>query len=616
MTVAAVVLVLLSFAGGCNLDEPDMSTAGYGEIRYQVGPLGTLLDALQNAGKSVDLALCYMPDDTIVTRLNSAAGKGVNVRLVVDSDYSSSVAGLATNVGFKTGNSSGNMNANFAVIDGTAYFFSTAALTNQLSTGISIDNEQLVTAVSNEFDQLYSKGKFGSDKFEQNAYLRFEVGNRVVELMFLPQNPVLKNMVAYTGQAKRSVRVAATWLRNETLVNLFQQVGSSGISNQFIVGNDDYPAVLTNSYLIGGSQNRIVSNTIPYNVIRVDEGSPWETMIFTTFPFDSDATLEESDGICLMISSPETGLLSQALDNDLATLPDVGGSNNTNVTNTAVIAVFNALRIGQNDKYYIEMARALKDFDLVGLVEVMSNSTENANPWLQTLGTGDGFEELRKALEALTGENWAVHCSAGAVGSVSYKEYYAYIYKEDKVTYLTNFGFYADGAGDFFRDPYAAQFRIGLMDFTFVLQHAIYGTWPTDPREEAAKLYNVFTNFQSKNGTDQDVIIGGDFNLAADDTGFDSLYGTPDDIYWVVPPSTKTTIGDSGFVNPYDNLFASRLYTTEVMMTGRGAHTSWVTDGVFGGYPEYTGNNYKFANDYISDHVPVYMTLNVSWDDD
>lgn len=613
---SAALLVLLLLGAGCNLDEPDAGVDGYGVIRYQVGPLTGLLDAVQQATNSINLALCYMPDPVIVDRLNSAAANGVRVRLVVDSDYSSTVTGLSTNVGFKTGNSTGNMNANFAVIDGVSYFYSTAALTNQQSAGIVIENEQIVSTVSNEFDQLYEKGKFGKEKFEQNAYLRFEVGTRVVELMFLPQNPVLQYAASFAGQARRSVRVAAGYLRNETLGDLFRQIGSSGLSNQFIVGNEDYPSIITNAYLLGGLQNRIVSNTVPYNVIRVDEGTQWETMIFTSFPFDSDSVLEESDGICLMISSPETALLGSALDNGLAALPDVTGTAAAGVTNTAVIASFNALRLGQESKYYLEQARVLKDYDLVGLVEVMSNFSENTNPWLQTLGKGEGIEDLRKALEYLTGENWAVHCSAAPVGSTEYQEYYAYIYKEDKVTFLQSFGFYNDTAGDFFRDPYGAQFRIGQMDFTFVLQHAIYGTWPADPRAEAGKLIDVYNYFQTQNGLDQDVIIAGDFNLAADDTGFAPLYGTPDDISWVIPPSTLTTVGDSGFVSAYDNIFVSRLYTREVLLTGRGAHTAWVTDGVFSGYAEYTGNNHSFANTYISDHVPVYMTLNVAVDDD
>ena len=88
------------------------------------------------------------------------------------------------------------------------------------------------------------------------------------------------------------------------------------------------------------------------------------------------------------------------------------------LANEAYIASFNILRLGASKKDMPQTAKLLQGFDIVGLVEVMNK---------------DGVEELVDELNKQSDEKWDYHISPFGVGSSKYKEYFAYVYKKDKV---------------------------------------------------------------------------------------------------------------------------------------------------------------------------------------
>ena len=93
------------------------------------------------------------------------------------------------------------------------------------------------------------------------------------------------------------------------------------------------------------------------------------------------------------------------------------------------IASFNTLRLGKSQKDYTLTAQTLEMFDIAGLIEVMDV---------------EGVEKLVNALNKVSGEKWDYHISPYPVGKNSYKEYFAYIWKRDKVEFLKERGFYKD----------------------------------------------------------------------------------------------------------------------------------------------------------------------------
>ena len=253
----------------------------------------------------------------------------------------------------------------------------------------------------------------------------------------------------------------------------------------------------------------------------------------------------------------------------------------------AYIASFNILRLGAVKKDIVQTAKILKGFDIVGLVEVINR---------------DGVEELVDELNKQSDEKWDYHISPFGVGSSKYKEYFAYIYKKDKVKFIKSEGFYKNGKSSLLREPYGATFQIGNFDFTFVLVHTIYGNNESQRKAENYKMVDVYNYFQDRDEKENDIFIAGDFNLYALDESFRPLYKHADKITYAIDPAIKTTIGAKGRANSYDNFFFSQKYSQE--FTGSS------------GALDFSGDNPKLMREIVSDHIPVFIVVETSKDDD
>ena len=253
----------------------------------------------------------------------------------------------------------------------------------------------------------------------------------------------------------------------------------------------------------------------------------------------------------------------------------------------AYIASFNILRLGAAKKDIVQTAKILKGFDIVGLVEVINRN---------------GVEELVDELNKQSDEKWDYHISPFGVGSSKYKEYFAYIYKKDKVKFIKSEGFYKNGKSSLLREPYGATFQIGNFDFTFVLVHTIYGNNESQRKAENYKMVDVYNYFQDRDEKENDILIAGDFNLYALDESFRPLYKHADKITYAIDSAIKTTIGAKGRANSYDNFFFSQKYSQE--FTGSS------------GALDFSGDNPKLMREIVSDHIPVFIVVETSKDDD
>ena len=253
----------------------------------------------------------------------------------------------------------------------------------------------------------------------------------------------------------------------------------------------------------------------------------------------------------------------------------------------AYIASFNILRLGAAKKDMVQTAKILKGFDIVGLVEVINRY---------------GVEELVDELNKQSDEKWDYHISPFGVGSSKYKEYFAYVYKKDKVKFIKSEGFYKNGKSSLLREPYGATFQIGNFDFTFVLVHTIYGNNESQRKAENYKMVDVYNYFQDRDEKENDIFIAGDFNLYALDESFRPLYKHADKITYAIDPAIKTTIGAKGRANSYDNFFFSQKYSQE--FTGSS------------GALDFSGDNPKLMREIVSDHIPVFIVVETSKDDD
>ena len=115
----------------------------------------------------------------------------------------------------------------------------------------------------------------------------------------------------------------------------------------------------------------------------------------------------------------------------------------------------------------------------------------------------------------------------------------------DNAPLLTLYNGCAETKKVFIRGLYGATFKMGEFDFTFVITHFIFGDSIDDRRGEAKLLDEAYIYFQEVNGSENDVIIAGDFNLEANDIGFNELFNLDVEIQYVICLCKKTTIGNN-----------------------------------------------------------------------
>jgi endonuclease/exonuclease/phosphatase family metal-dependent hydrolase len=185
------------------------------------------------------------------------------------------------------------------------------------------------------------------------------------------------------------------------------------------------------------------------------------------------------------------------------------------------------------------------------------------------------------------------------VGTERSKEIYAYLYRTDKVKPLKNFGLYQDAEDHFIREPFNALFKAGEFDFYAINVHLIYGDSVSERRFEAKKLAGVYAVVQSLD-CENDVLLMGDFNLAPDDVGFQSLKAIPNMIF--VHGKLPTSIKDK----LYDNIWFQAHFTKEFA----------VRFGIINFDEVLFGNDDKNASLMISDCRPLWAEFDVSVDDD
>jgi endonuclease/exonuclease/phosphatase family metal-dependent hydrolase len=253
---------------------------------------------------------------------------------------------------------------------------------------------------------------------------------------------------------------------------------------------------------------------------------------------------------------------------------------------TISIATFN-IRIFSNnsrdDEELYQICNLLKEFDFIAIQEVRDTQI---------------LDRTVSMLKNQFNLNYN-YLASDKVGTERSKEIYAYLYRTEKVKPLKNFGLYKDAEDHFIREPFVALFKAGEFDFYAINIHSIYGDSVSERRFEAKKLAGVYAVVQSRDG-ENEVLLMGDFNLAPDDSGYQSLKAIPNMV--VVNGKLPTSIKDK----LYDNIWFQANFTRE--FTGK--------FGIINFDEVLFGNDDKKASLMVSDHRPLWAEFDVSVDDD
>nr|WP_251976694.1 MULTISPECIES: helix-hairpin-helix domain-containing protein [unclassified Salinicola] len=182
-----------------------------------------------------------------------------------------------------------------------------------------------------------------------------------------------------------------------------------------------------------------------------------------------------------------------------------------------------------------------------------------------------------------------------AVGRNSYRESYAYLWRDSAVAYTQGAVVYLDPGDLFAREPYLAEFRDKDTGDKIAMAavHIVYGEGRADRTPEIRELASIW-EWMREVYPDSARVIAGDFNLPPSNTAWQSLRDTG-----AQPAITRgaTTLSETNgrYASLYDNFWYDP------------AELNVAVSGIVR-FPEMLGIDHATARDIVSDHAPIYLT--------
>ncbi|MGA8164165.1 MAG: phospholipase D-like domain-containing protein [Waddliaceae bacterium] len=237
----AGVSFLSFFAAGYHATHPPLPQPGQSPEFYSTQTRHdlqlTFLQAIRQAEHSIFLFTYSLADPTIIRALRTKSEKGLDVRVICDSNASSGVANkLGQNVQTYYRKGKGLMHQKILLTDGCNVWIGSANMTRP---SLKIHGNLVIGLHSEDFGQTIIKkaqmmataGKVKTIEAE-----RFLVGGQPIEMWFLPDNAdAIKQLQQLIQTAEKSLKIAMfTWTR----LDLAQEIIDSkhrGVDVQVII---------------------------------------------------------------------------------------------------------------------------------------------------------------------------------------------------------------------------------------------------------------------------------------------------------------------------------------------------------------------------------------------
>lgn len=249
------------------------------------------------------------------------------------------------------------------------------------------------------------------------------------------------------------------------------------------------------------------------------------------------------------------------------------------------IATWNIQRLGhENQKSYPMLAKVVSHTDFLAIQEVM---------------TDKAVSKLEIEVEKVTGESWT-SIESDAIGRGSYKERYAFLWRDSKVAYEDGAVSYLDHRDVFEREPFSAKFRELSTQSLFAVGtvHILYGDGVEDRAPEIKALAEYWSWLSSVYDNTPNLFLMGDFNLSPSDPNWGPLFQEAKPL--VTTGGSTLSSRDGRFANLYDNIIVSARNTPAI-------------DQVFIlNYPKLLGWSHAKSRKHISDHAPVLLRVNLT----
>jgi endonuclease/exonuclease/phosphatase family metal-dependent hydrolase len=244
------------------------------------------------------------------------------------------------------------------------------------------------------------------------------------------------------------------------------------------------------------------------------------------------------------------------------------------------IASWNIERLGHgSNKDYAALGVVGSHFDFLAVQEMM---------------TEEGAALLEDVLEKSTGEPWE-RLVSHRLGRSSYREMYAFFWREKRVEYLDGAVVYLDPGDLFAREPYSARFRdLSTGDeFAVATVHIVYGKRISDRTEEIEELARYW-DWLHEIYPDTPVVLMGDFNLKPQHPAWQPLREAGAEPL-ILDGATTLSGAEGRYANLYDNIWIKDVRLLSIREVG-----------IFK-FPRLLDISHEEARRHVSDHAPIYL---------
>lgn len=204
---------------------------------YRGGPDAALAAAIDAAKVSVDAAIHDLNLWSIRDALLDAARRGVDVRLVMETDNLDSRSEMQelaqAGIPFVEDASDGRMHNKFVVIDGVELWtgsmnFTTTGAYRNRNNLLRIESEALAAQYTAEFEEMFLTDTFGEDSPAGHAFLTTIVGHSV-EVYFSPDDSTMDRLLELVNGADSSIYFMAFSFTQDELAEALLAAAARGV---------------------------------------------------------------------------------------------------------------------------------------------------------------------------------------------------------------------------------------------------------------------------------------------------------------------------------------------------------------------------------------------------
>jgi phosphatidylserine/phosphatidylglycerophosphate/cardiolipin synthase-like enzyme len=273
----------------------------------QPSALDALVQAVADAQQQVDIAIYNISYTPLVDALIDAHQRGIEVRLVMEADNRSRSGPerlIKAGIPIQTDSPRGLMHNKFVVIDNSEVWsgsmnFTTSGDQQDANHLIRLRSAQLAKAFSAEFEEMFSKNRFGADSPTNSSIQTFIFDGVKVEVLFSPDDRPERRLTELIDSAHQSVEMLAYSFTSDPIANALFAKANQGIrvrivqdANQIANTGSDY-----NRLNQAGLDIRLdaCAGLMHHKVLIIDQ----ETVVLGSYNYTKSAETRNDENILI-----------------------------------------------------------------------------------------------------------------------------------------------------------------------------------------------------------------------------------------------------------------------------------------------------------------------------